>query len=343
VGAALALTLAAGCAGSEGGGPEVPDGEPDQVVFLTSFGASAHDAFVFVADEMGFFEQAGIEVEIRLGAGAQNYPLLLSGEAQFTYIDVTSVLYSIGTGDLEPDDFAVLSAVHHQTLVAILVPEDIPDVSTPADLEGKTIGVFGGSPTDFLMPAYAEMSGWAYDDSLVQRVSPQDLFTLFAARQFEIASTFIIQKGVFESPGVLDMPTTAFPFNEYLDDLLGTGLMTTTALADENPDLAIRFRDAAIEGLRYTLENPEEAIQILQSREPEARRHGEPPPFLEEGWDTRDLEGYARGAEAEWNPDVPRPWEDKPEHSSRGTRVIPLLLIGVVIVVLVMFWNAQGG
>lgn len=80
-----------------------------------------------------------------------------------------------------------------------------------------------------------------------------------------------------------------------------------------------------------------------QSREAEARKRGEPPPFLEEGWNTHDLEGYALGAAAKWNPEVPRPWENKPEHSSTGTRVIPLLLIGVVIVVLVMFWAAQGG
>ena len=29
--------------------------------------------------------------------------------------------------------------------------------------------------------------------------------------------------------------TVAFPFNEYLYDVLGTGLLTTTALAEEEP------------------------------------------------------------------------------------------------------------
>jgi NitT/TauT family transport system substrate-binding protein len=266
--AAVALALVAGCTGGDGdNGSDDTPAEPDQVTYLTGFGASAHDAFIFVADEKGYFADAGIEVNIQLAGGTDNYHALLADEAQFTYIDYTGMLIDIGSGEFQAGDFRALGAVHQNTLVAILAPES-SGIRSPQDLEGRRIGAFAGSPTELLLPAYAELSGWEYDDDLVVKAGIQELFGLLPANQADALSTFIIQQGVIQ--GIAGEPLVVFPFNQVLDDLLGTGVITTAALADENPDLVQRFRDAALEGLRYTLQNPEEAIQILSDRNPGA-------------------------------------------------------------------------
>jgi len=247
-------------------GPSGPSG-PDAVTYLTGFNASAHDAFIFVADEKGFFEDAGIDIDIQLGAGTQNLPALLSDEAQFTYIDLVGLLYAMGNGDTEPGSFRVLNTVHQSTLAAIMAPES-GDITSPQDLTGKKIGAFVGSPTQFLLPVYAEMAGWEYDAANVVAVTPQELFGLIPGGRADALSTFIIQKGVVEQAA--QGPMRVFPMNEVLSDMLGTGLISSSALADSNPDLVTRFRDAALEGLQYTLDNPEEAIQILSDRNPGA-------------------------------------------------------------------------
>lgn len=267
-GAAALVMLASACSsGNQNEAEPSPTGkaEPDSVVYLTGFNASAHDAFIFVADEKGYFEEAGIDIEIKLGAGTQNLGPLLADEAQFTYVDLVGLLYQMGNGQVEPGAFRALAAVHQTTLAAILAPES-SDIQSPQDLVGKRIGAFTGSPTEFLLPVYASLAGFEFDESQVVSVNPNELFGLLPAGRADALSTFIIQRGVVENAA--GEPMRVFPMSEVLSDMLGTALISTSALAESNPDLVQRFRDAALRGLQYTLDNPEEAIQILSDRNP---------------------------------------------------------------------------
>jgi NitT/TauT family transport system substrate-binding protein len=265
-GALAVVLLASACSSEPPETTEEGPTTPDQVVYLTGFAASAHDAFIYVADEQGFFRDAGIEIDIQLGSGTQNLPALQADQAQFTYIDLVGLLYQMGKGGVDAGSFETLAAVHQSTLAAILAPES-SDITSPQDLAGKKIGAFTGSPTEFLLPVYAEMAGFDFDPSNVVSVTPQELFGLLPAHRADALSTFIIQKGVVEQGAG---PVRVFPMNEVLSDMLGTGLISTTALAESNPDLVTRFRDAALQGLQYTLDHPEEAIQILSDRNPGA-------------------------------------------------------------------------
>ena len=268
-GAAALVMLASACSSGDPAPDPGPTGAsgPDKVVYLTGFNASAHDAFIFVADEKGYFEEAGIDIDIQLGAGNTNLGPLLAEEAQFTYIDLVGLLYQMGNGQVEPGTFRVLSAVHQTTLAAIMAPES-SDIQSPQDLAGKKIGAFAGSPTEFLLPVYASLAGFEFDQSQVVSVAPNELFGLLPSGRADALSTFIIQRGVVENTA--GEPVRVFPMNEVLSDMLGTALISTAALADSNPDLVERFRDAALKGLEYTLANPEEAIQILSDRNPGA-------------------------------------------------------------------------
>jgi NitT/TauT family transport system substrate-binding protein len=265
-----ALAVATGCSGGDGNSDDDGQTTPDQVTYLTGFQASAHDAFIFVADEKGYFRDSNIQIDIQLGGGEQNNAALLADQAQFTYTEFTGHLLDIGAGTIAAGDFRALCSIHQTTLVAIVAPPD-SGIESPQDLTGKRIGCFAGSPTQELLPAYADVAGWEFDEELVVGVGIQDLFGLIPSGQADCLSSFIIQKGVIEvSAGAQPGSFLAFPFNEVLDDLLGTGLISTAALADQNPDLVARFRDAALEGVRYTIDNPEEAIQILSERNPGA-------------------------------------------------------------------------
>jgi len=256
--------MAAGC-GDDGEDTGGPDSEPVSVTYLTGFGCSAHDSFMFVAEEKGYFDEAGLDVTLEPAGGQQNYHTLLADEAQFTYVDFTGMLLDVGRGEFDAGEFVALNSVHQSTLVAILAPES-SGIESPQDLEGKRIGAFANSPTELLLPAYAELTGWEFDPDLVVQASIQELFGLLPSGQADALSSFIIQKGVIA--GAAGEPLVEFPFNQVLDDLLGTGIITTASFAEENPEAAEAFRDAAIEGLRYTIQNPEEAIEILQNCDP---------------------------------------------------------------------------
>lgn len=259
--AAAAAAFLAGCTGTEENPPAADDGEPDAVTYLTGFGANAsHDAFAFVAKDNGFFAEAGLDVTINPGAGAQNYAPMLAGQVHFTYTDLTGLLMEIGNGTFTNTDFRALAAVHQQTLAAIIAPED-SGITSPADLEGKRVGALTGSTTETLLPAYSALADFDLSTVEIVNADPQGLFGLLAGGQVDALSTFSIQRGFIES--LIEKPTVMYPFSDFLPDLLGTGLITTGQIARDNPDMALRFRDAALRALQFTIDNPEAAVEVM--------------------------------------------------------------------------------
>ncbi|MEN3610396.1 ABC transporter substrate-binding protein [Plantactinospora sp. ZYX-F-223] len=267
---ATAMLVTAGCSGSDdsdGGG--AGGKAPDKVTYLTGFGTGGHDAFAWVAKDKGFFSEAGLDVTIQQGAPATNNQGLLSGKAQFTYSDVTQLM--IQTGKAQVTEMRVIAAVHQSTLVAIFAPPG-SGVTKPKDLEGKRVGVAQGSITKTLLPAYGKLAG--FDSAKLQFVetTPQTLVGLLVGKKVDVLSTFVITRNTVET--VTKQTMTVMPLTDYLRDLLGTGLTTTAKYAQENPDIVKRFKDAAMKGLKYTVENPGEAAKIMKANNPNVNEQG---------------------------------------------------------------------
>ncbi|MFY1673273.1 ABC transporter substrate-binding protein [Plantactinospora sp. WMMB334] len=266
---ATALLVTAGCSGSDDSEGDGGSKALDKVTYLTGFGTGGHDAFAWVAKDKGFFTEAGLDVTIQPGAPATNNQGLLSGKAQFTYSDVTQLMIQTGKGQIS--EMRVIAAVHQSTLVAIFAPPG-SGVTKPTDLEGKKVGVAQGSITKTLLPAYGKLAG--FDASKLQFVeaTPQTLVGLLVGKKVDVLSTFVITRNTVET--ITKQQMTVLPLTDYLRDLLGTGLTTTAKYAADNPDIVKRFKDAAMKGLKYTVENPEEAAKIMKANNPNVQEQG---------------------------------------------------------------------
>src|SRR3954451_2434228 len=241
--------------------------QADKVTYLTAFGAVGRDAFAWVAQEKGYFREANLDVTIQLGAATgENLKVLAAGQAQFANLDLIGAWILAGKGDYK--DFRTIAAIHQQSLVSIVSLEGA-GISSPKDLEGKKVGAATGSVNQLLFPAYAKLAG--IDASKVQWVNaqPPQLPALLAGGQVQALSTFLIgSKGIEKAAG--GKKAVVLPYSKYLGDLYGNGIITTSKIAKENPDLAKRFRDASLKALKYTIEHPDEAAQILKKAQPAA-------------------------------------------------------------------------
>ncbi|MEU8238213.1 ABC transporter substrate-binding protein [Actinoplanes missouriensis] len=259
----VAVLLAAGCTDTE----DSPATEADKVTYLTAFGAVGRDAFAWVAQEKGYFRDAGLDVTIRLGAATgENVKVLSAGQAQFTNLDMTGTWILAGTGQAR--DIRAFAAIHQQTLVSIIALAGA-GITAPRDLEGRTLGAATGSVNQLLFPAYAKLAG--IDASKVTWVNapPAQLPALLASGRVDALSTFLIgARGIEKAAG--GTKTVVLPYSDFLPGLFGNGLVSTTAVIEKDPDLVRRFRDAALRGLRYTMEHPDEAAQILKKAQPAA-------------------------------------------------------------------------
>jgi len=150
--------LAAGCGDSDSGDSTNDGARPrDKVTYLTSFGTFGRDSYVYLAKDKGFFDEAGIDVEIKPGSGTgDNLKQISSGQAHFTPVDFTGALLQYGKGAAR--DFTAVAAIQQRTLVAVMSLEG-KGISAPKDLEGKKIADPPGSVIGLLFPTYAKLAG----------------------------------------------------------------------------------------------------------------------------------------------------------------------------------------
>jgi NitT/TauT family transport system substrate-binding protein len=275
-GAGTATVLVAGAAACTGGEQpaDAGDAAPDQITYVTNFGQLGRDAYAYVALEKGFFAQANLDVTIEPGRGTNpNLVALLSGQAQFTAIDmagaITAHRNTIGEEDSQvvADGYVGLAAIHQQPLAAVMAYEDAR-ISSPLDLEGKAIGLPSGAVTELLFPAYADLAG--IDLSRVEQVAlePTALVPALASGQVDAIGQFVVGRGLVAAAGD-GREVVVLPYSEYLADLYGVVLFTTTGLAASDPELCVRVRDALLRGLAYSMEHPDEAGEILTRHNPE--------------------------------------------------------------------------
>ncbi|NMO51822.1 ABC transporter substrate-binding protein [Actinoplanes sp. TBRC 11911] len=261
--AALLLALTA-CGDSKEG----PAGRPktDKVTYVTAFGAVGRDSFAWVAKEKGFFRDAGIDVDIQKGAGnVQNLTMIKSGQAQFAALDFTGAVIQAGTGKFT--DWRAVAAIHQQTLVSIMTTADT-GITKPADLSGKTIATAAGSVSELLFPAYAKLAGIDPASVKIQGAQTTALNGLMAQRKVDALSTFLLSQKALETTSKKQV--VVMPYSDYLKDLFGNAIITTPSLISTNRDLVSRFVGAAMKGLQYTVDHPDEAAAILHQAEPTA-------------------------------------------------------------------------
>lgn len=232
----------------------------DKITYLTALGATGRESFAWVAKEKGFFKEAGIDVTIKPGnAGESNIKLLHAGQAQFAIVEFSSQVVRAGTG-ADPDS-RVIGAIHQRTVAAFIAFEG-SGINKPADLQGKTIGQSPGAMNKTLFPAYTKLSG--IDGSSVKwadAAAPQ-LPALLVSGKVDAVAQWVPAVPSLEAASK-GKKAVVLPFGDFLTDIYGNVLVTDKKIIKENPDLVKRFRGALFKGLKYAIEHPEEAGQIL--------------------------------------------------------------------------------
>ena len=267
---AVALLAAAAC--DSNSSSKSPGSAKDHITYVTAFGAAGRDAFAWVAEQKGYFRQAGIDVKIELGkAAGENLKALASGNAQFTSLDFTGAMISAGAKNSTAyRDFRAVLAIHQRTLVSIMAMQG-SGITTPKDLKGKRIAAAANSVNQLLFPGYAKLAGIDAAGIHWIAVQPVQLGPALASGKADALSTFLIGRPTIEKATVQarSKHVVVFPYSTYLPDLYGNATVTTAPIAAKKPDLVKRFRTALLKGLKYTIQHPDEAGKLLHAKHPE--------------------------------------------------------------------------
>lgn len=265
IGGSLAIPF-----GAEAGCDSGPKGSAAtaSVSCMTSYGGYGRDAYLYVAKEKGYFEEAGFAVDIRPGAGtASNLKLVVDGTATFSPADLSGCLVAAG-GAAKVTGFTAVAGIHQRTLAGIITMQD-SGISLPEDLEGKTLADVPGSVLRTLFPTYARLAG--FDDTKVTWADTTTATVLgdLVAGKFDGIGQFVVGVPTVEALAK-GRKARALPFSDYLNDLYGNVLLTSTRYARDNPERVRKFTAALLKGLGDAIDHPEQAGEILRKYVPGA-------------------------------------------------------------------------
>lgn len=239
-------------------------GDATKVTYLTSFSTFGRDAYVYVAQENGFFAEAGLDVTINPGSGTVDVlKLVAGGRAHFGIGDFTGTMITVANEKLP---VIAVAAIHQRTVAAIVGLEG-GGISRPKDLAGKTIGDPPGSTIKLMFPLYARAAG--LDPGTVQFVpsAPSALPQLLVSGQVDGIGQFVVGKPLVEA-AAKGRKAVVLPYGDLLPDLYGNMLVTSKDLAGSDPQLVRRFSGALLKGLRFSIEHPDEVGRILRKYQP---------------------------------------------------------------------------
>ena len=253
--AAVALCLAAALIA-----PKPADAAEKLTVLLDWFVNPDH-ATLFVAQEKGYFADAGLEVELIAPADPNDPPKLVAAEKADLAVSYQPQLHLQVAEGLPLVRVATLVATPLNTLLALA---DGP-IQSIADLKGRTVGYSVGGFEDALLGAMLERHGLSIEDVTLVNVnfslSPSILSgqvdaVIGAYRNFELNQMDIVGH-----------PGRAFYIEEEgvppYDELI------VVAHTDRLGDPAIRgFVDALERGVQFLINHPDESWQLfLNGRE----------------------------------------------------------------------------
>jgi NitT/TauT family transport system substrate-binding protein len=250
--AALALL---GCLLLGAGGPAgAQETGLARVTFLPQWVPQAQFAGYYVAYEKGFYRRRHLEVKIR--RGGPTWPtseLLAQGRVDFgTMFLVTGIEKRAQGGKL------VNIAQIVQRSALMLVAKKAQGILTPADINGKKVGLWGD---EFRLQPRAFFHKYHLK---VREVPQSATLNLFLRNGVEVASAMwyneyhqLLNAGV--NPGEL----TIFFMADYGMNFPEDGIYCREVMLKRHPERCRAFVAASLEGWRYAFAHPEEALDIV--------------------------------------------------------------------------------
>jgi ABC-type nitrate/sulfonate/bicarbonate transport system substrate-binding protein len=254
-----------GATGSSGPGPSTASSElePKSLTFMAGFKAQANLPFVgaYVAEEKGFFDELNLTVDIKHAQSGEHLQLLLAGEIQVATANAAQVIQRRSEGL----PLVAVALVGQKSEQGFAVGAD-SGIASVSDWAGQKFGYKGSVPVEFLAIAAAN----GLDPGDVEQVKVSFDPRVLSEGQVDILAVFISNE-----PGQLERigyPVKVFDPSEYDIPVLGLTYIASQDGIDKDPEAIRRFVQAALKGIAYAAEHPEEALDIVMKYAPQENR-----------------------------------------------------------------------
>jgi len=264
--ALAAVMLLSACAPAAPATPATPtapaadassDGEEDLIPAIVGFWGGTCEAPIFVAYENGFFRDAGLDVQmLRI---TQDVSVLMVNNELDSFMLTPAVFKAMQQG-LE---LIIIDTLHIGCIQGVATPES--GILTPADLEGRTVGVeqIGGIGQ---IQASSQMVLSGADPSTVDwRVFPNPQLELAMERgEIEAFIAFDPWAEIAMQNGMVRFFSNTH--DEGLKEFFCCFLGMSSRSLEANPEMGRRLSQAFARACAYIEENPDEVAEMMIDR-----------------------------------------------------------------------------
>lgn len=229
-----------------------------EITYMTGFyyAASPPDIQAVIADELGYFEQLGLKVNIIPGLDAEGMKYLAANKAQLASSGTPSqVIQSVAQGA----DIRGIATFGSVGTSALLVMED-SGIYKPEDLKGKTVGYHGALPANLI--AMLQYNGMSLDD--ISGVSVGYDVTVLSSGKVD-ALTVYKSNEPYQLEKLGEKVRLLDPGQFGAETSFGV-LAANEKWAKQHPTAVEDFLRALLKAHDYAAANPEEAIAVLAGR-----------------------------------------------------------------------------
>jgi NitT/TauT family transport system substrate-binding protein len=209
---------------------------------------------LYVALEKGFFSDQKLDVQLDYSMEADNVALVGAGQIPFAVVSGEQVL--LGRAQGLPIVYTMVWFQKYPVAIASLKEAQI---LTPEDLKGKKIGTPMLSGASYVgLEAILKTANLSDKDVTLDTIGYTQVESLIAGMDEAVVVYANNEPIQLESRGY---PVNVISVSDFLP-MVGNGLLTNETTINQDPDLVRRMVAAILQGIQYTINNPDEAYLI---------------------------------------------------------------------------------
>ena len=244
----------------------------DTITIVLDWTPNTNHTGIFAAEAMGYFEEAGLKVQIVQSPEDSAEALVASGKAQFGVSFQDSLAPAFASASPLPVT-AVAAVVQHNT--SGIVSRAGEGMDTPRGLEGKKYATWDAPIEKATIGQVMQADGGDFD--LVELIPSTVTDEVSALRSRSVDAIWIFYGWAGVACELAELDTDYFGFADIdpVFDYYTPVIIGNNSWLERNPEAAKAFVKALSRGYTYAAENPKAAADILMEAAPELKSNSE--------------------------------------------------------------------
>lgn len=247
-------------------GNNTENSDKEKITFVLDWTPNTNHTGLYVALANGYFDEAGLDVEIVQPPEDGATVLVASGKAQFGISFQDSMAAALIGEDALPIT-AVAAVIQHNT--SGIISRKGEGMDTPKGMEGKSYATWNGSIELATLKEVVEADGGDFDK--VELIPSTVTDEVSALKTDSVDSIWIFYGWAGVKTELEGLETDYFEFADIdpVFDYYTPVIIAGNEYLEENPDTAKAFLEAVTKGYEYAIDNPAKAADILCKAAPE--------------------------------------------------------------------------